>query len=86
MRKRINRNAVCSSDNYSATRKVHLDFLTERHDHFCGMMVSGELQIDVPIVDSEGKSQPKFKTIKIFGKEMRITIEEYNTHYAKCNF
>ena len=86
MRKRINRNAVCSSDNYSASRKVHLDFLKERHDHFCGMMVSGELQIDVPIVDSEGKSQPKFKTIKIFGKEMRITIEEYNTHYAKCNF
>ena len=86
MRKRITRKAVCSSDNYSASRKAHLDFLKERHDHFCGMMVSGELQIDVPIVDSEGKFQPKFKTIKIFGKEMKLTIEEYNTHYAKCNF
>ena len=84
MRKRINRNAVCSSDNYSASRKAHLDFLKERHDHFCGMMVSGELQIDVPIVDSEDKFQPKFKTLRIWGKDIRVTIEEYNTFMATC--
>ena len=86
MRKRINRNAVCSSENYSASKKAHLDFLREKHDHFCGLMISGEIKFDVPTVDSNGKFQPKFKTIKIFGKEMRLSIEEFNTHYTKCNF
>ena len=86
MRKRFNRNAICSSENYKVSRDAHQQMLQEKHDHFCGLMVSGELQIDVPIVGSNGKFQPKFKTIKIFGKEMRLTIEEYNTHYVKCNF
>jgi hypothetical protein len=86
MRKRFNRNAICSSENYKVSRDAHQQMLREKHDHFCGLMVSGELQIDVPIVDSNGKFQSKFKTIKIFGKEMRLTIEEYNTHYVKCNF
>jgi hypothetical protein len=85
MRRRINRGAVCSSENYSASRKAHMDFLKEKHDHFCGLMVSGEIALDVPAVEN-GKFQPKFKTIKIFGKEMRLTIEEFNTHYTKCNF
>ena len=48
-------------------------------------MVSGEIALDVPTVEN-GKFQPKFKTIRIFGKEMRLSIEEYNTHYTKCNF
>ena len=84
MRKRFNRNAICSSENYKVSRDVHQQMLREKHGHFCGLMVSGELKIDVPIVDSNGKFQPKFKTIKIFGKEMRLTIEEYNTHYLKA--
>ena len=85
MRQRFNRGAVCSSENYTASRRAHLSFLKEKHDHFCGLIVSGEITLDVPSV-SDGKLQPKFKTIKIFGKEMKLTIEEYNTHYAKCNF
>ena len=85
MRRRFNRNAVCSSENYSASRNAHLSFLRERHSHFSGFMVSGEIAFDMPTVD-DGKFQPKFRTIRIFGKEMRITSEEYNTHYAKCNF
>ena len=85
MRQRFNRGAVCSSVNYSASRKAHLDFLKEKHDHFCGLIVSGEIALDVPSVN-DGKFRPKFKTIRIFGKEMKLTIEEFNTHYAKCNF
>ena len=85
MRKRFNRNAVCSSENYLASRKAHRDFLQERHTHFCNILVSGELQIDVPEVGN-GSFQPRFKTITIWGKEMRVTIEEYNTHYTKCGF
>ena len=94
MRKRFNRNAVCSSENYSASRKSHLGLLKEQHDHFCGMVVSGEIKIDVPQVSNNKKAsgnnlrgfQPKFKTVRIFGKEMRLTIEEYETHYLNCKF
>ena len=84
MRKRFNRNAVCSSENYTASKKAHLDLLKEKHDHFCGFMVSGEITFDVPKVTSNGSFEPKFKTITIFGKEMRLSVEEYNTHYVKA--
>lgn len=83
MRKRFNRAAICSvngnSGSYEASHKSHLLMLQEKHQHFCNMLVSGEISIDAPII-SEGTIQPKFKTIKVFGKEMRVTIEEYNTH------
>jgi len=84
MRKRFNRQAICNSDNYKASKKAHLDFLKERHDHFSFLAISGEIALDVPTI-KEGSLQPKFKTIRIFGKEMKLTIEEYNTHYLKAN-
>ena len=86
MRKRFNRNAVCSSENYTASKHAHLELLKEKHDHFCGLMISGEIKFDIPKITSDGKFETKFKTIRIFGKEMVLTVEEYNTHYAKCNF
>lgn len=85
MRKRFRRDAICSSENYRASKAAHLSMLKERHDHFCGMMISGEIKIDVPII-KDGNIEPKFRTITIFGKQMRLTAEEYKTHYAKCNF
>ena len=84
MRKRINRNAVCSSENYSASKAAHLSMLKERHDHFCGLMISGELQVDIPKVNSKGVVLPKFKTLRIWGKDIKVTIEEYNTFMATC--
>ena len=83
MRKRFNRQAICSSDNYKVSKRAHLDFLNEQHEHFSFLSVSGEIALDVPTVNN-GKFQPKFKTVRIFGKEMRLTIEEYNTHYLKA--
>ena len=80
MRKRFNRNAVCSSENYSASKKAHLELLKEQHKHFCGIMISSEAPVDSVFTG------PRFKNIRIFGKEMRVTAEEYNTIYAKCNF
>ena len=82
-RRHFSRAAVCSvsgnQGSYEASRKSHLLYLEEKHQHFCNMVVSGELSMDIPTI-SEGTIQPKFKTIKVFGKEMRVTIEEYNTH------
>lgn len=79
MRKRINRAAVCSSDNYSASKRVHQMYLRERHAHFNEMVVNGEIAFDHPIF-KDGNFTQKFKTIRVFGKEMRITIEEFREH------
>ena len=79
MRKKINRNAVCSSDNYEASKRVHLNMLEERHSHFNNMVISGEISIDVPIFKDNAVT-PKFKTIRIFGRNIKVSIEEYNIH------
>ena len=82
MRKRVNRAAVCSSENYSTSRKLHLNMLEEKHSHFKSMTVNGEIAIDVPVLKGE-MITPKFKTIRVFGKNMRVSIEEYNTYYKE---
>lgn len=79
MRKRINRAAVCSSENYSTSKKLHLSMLEETHSHFKSMTVNGEITIDVPVLNGE-MITPKFKTIRVFGKNMKVTIDEYNTY------
>ena len=90
MRKRINRAAVCSSENYSTSKRIHLNMLEEKHSHFKSMTVNGEIVIDVPILNGEividvpilnGEMiTPKFKTIRVFGKNTKVTIDEYNTY------
>lgn len=82
MRKRINRNALCSSYKYETSKKLHLEYLKEKHAHFCGLYISGEISIDTPVVQNNTIT-PKFKTIKVFGKKMQVTIEEYNVHCKK---
>lgn len=79
MRKRINRAAVCSSENYSTSKRLHLSMLEEKHSHFKSMTVNGEIAIDVPVFNGE-MITPKFKTIRVFGKNMKVSIEEYNTY------
>lgn len=78
-RKRTNRAAICSSDNYSASKKVHQMYLKERHSHFNEMTVNGEISFDQPIFKN-GKLTQEFKTVRVFGKEMKITIEEFKEH------
>lgn len=79
MRKRVNRATVCSSDNYSTSKRLHLSMLEENHSHFKSMTVNGEIAIDVPVLKGDVVT-PKFKTIRVFGKNMRVSIEEYNTY------
>ena len=75
MRKRINRAAVCSSENYSTSKRLHLSMLEEKHSHFKSMTIKG----DVPVLKGDVVTS-KFKTIRVFGKNMRVTIDEYNTY------
>lgn len=78
-RKRINRAAVCSSENYSTSRRIHLSMLEEKHSHFKSMTVNGEIAINVPVLKGDVVT-PKLRTIRVFGKNMRVSIEEYNTY------
>ena len=82
MRQRFNRNAICSSDNYKASKKAHLNMLHERHDHFSFMAISCkndevEVAIDTPKVVNGQISEKVFKTIRIKGKMLRLEISEY---------
>lgn len=77
MRPRFNRAAVCSSENYSASRHSHLDWLKENHESFCALAVSSP-KASTP--EKDKAFAPKFKIIRVFGKPMKITMEEYNLH------
>ena len=73
MRKRVDRAAVCSSENYSTSKRLHLSMLEEKHSHFKSMTVNGEIAIDVPVLKGDVVT-PKFKTIRVFGKNMRLVL------------
>lgn len=66
MRKRVNRAAICSSENYVGSKKLHRQMLEEKHKSFCFVITN--------------TAAPKHKTIKVFGKDMQVTVDEYNTH------
>lgn len=71
MRKRIDRRAVCSSDNYEVSHKAHLEYLKEQHANFSGLAISSKIKTI---------TVPRYKKIKVFGKVMEVTLEEYNTY------
>ena len=63
-RHRINTNAICSSENYKQSRKLHMDMLKRNHEVFMQMVSKEEIVI---------KRQAY---IKVFDKLMAITPSE----------
>ena len=100
MRSRFNRYSLCSHttpDGQSYTgeheqlrKKFEKGTITrEELRAYCLMMhstkpatftVNGEISFNVP------KSETKFKTITAWGKNIKVTIEEYNKHCVKLGF
>lgn len=76
MRKRFNRNAVCSSENYSASRKAHIALLEENHKSRAYLTVSSEIDTNFSPVYIN-------RTIRVFGKPMTISYWEYQEHNLK---
>lgn len=62
-RKRINRQAICSSDNYTISRSVHIKMLQENHN---------------TIISIESLTTVKIPYVKVWGKLIKITVEEAN--------
>lgn len=84
MRKRINANAVCSSENYAASKRVHQTMLKAKHNSFHMFAASEkceELSIKRQIVLD---NMPV--VVKVFGKEITITKREYEEHYKALGF
>lgn len=81
MRKRFNPNAVCSSENYSASKRIHKELLQERHNSFSVNMAT------FSSVEGEGKkaallpvAKSHMVTIHVFGQPVKVTQEEYENH------
>lgn len=71
-RKRINACSVCSSEDYRASKHAHLNYLREVHDS----LVSGKLDF------SEENYAPRYKYITVWGKRIKLTLEEYARYTA----
>jgi len=73
MRQRINAAAVCSSANYTASKRAHLEMLKRNHSSVSLMSFSSE----------KTDWHPTHKTIMVFGKPMVISYDEYQSHNLK---
>lgn len=78
MRQRFNTRAICSSDNYQQSKKAHIAMLNAKHSCFSLVAVSEGTNGEKS--DKAIPFAPKYKIIKVFGKEVRVTLDEYNTH------
>ena len=63
-RHRVNPNAICSSENYKQSKKLHMDMLKRNHEVFMEMVMKEEIVI---------KRQAY---IRVFGKLVAITPDE----------
>ena len=63
-RHKINSNAICSSENYKQSKKLHMDMLKRNHKVFMEMVIKEEIAI---------KRQAY---IKVFGNLIAITPSE----------
>lgn len=81
MRRRINKAAICSSENYSVSRRVHQSALIEAHTSFDMMAVSGKVaKEDKLTLGKQFLRAAQLVTIKVFGKPLKVTKAEYEAH------
>ena len=81
MRRRINTAAICSSENYSVSRRVHQSALIEAHTSFDMMAVSGKVaKEDKLTLGKQFLRAAQLVTIKVFGKPLKVTKAEYEAH------
>lgn len=79
MEKKNNHSALYFNNNKASQDLLNL--LDERNSHFHNITVDGEINIDIPVIDGDNVTST-FKTIKISGKKMKVSVEEHKIHYA----
>jgi len=74
LRHRFSTSRICSSKNYSFSKKLHKVALEINHQRFISLVASGELVITNKKVD------PVYVIVMILGREMKLSYEDYLSH------
>ena len=79
-RKRFKCSAICSSDGYEQSKKVHKAYLERKHEAFTLMMKAGEIEITAKEPSKTEGFHPRAVVALLLGKEYTFTWEEYTEH------
>lgn len=85
MRKRINKRAICSSDNYKESKLLHMEMLVENHASFCNMS-KAEVAVKAAELAALGGAKPQYITVRVMGREQKIPLKLYEERYKHLGF
>ena len=85
MRKRINKRAICSSENYRESKLLHMEMLIDNHCAF-GNISKSEVTIKAKELAALNNYKPQYVTVKVMGKEQKVSIEIYEKYYKHLGF
>lgn len=85
MRKRINKRAVCSSDNYHESKVLHIEHLIDNHCTF-GNILKSEVTVKAEELAALHSFKPQYVTVKVMGREQRVSVETYEKYYKHLGF
>ena len=85
MRKRINKRAICSSENYKESKLLHMEMLIDNHCTF-GNISKAEITMKAEELVSLSGYKPQYVIVKVMGREKRVSMEIYEKYYKHLGF
>ena len=85
MRKRINKRAICSSENYKESKLLHMEMLIDNHCTF-GNISKAEVTVKAEELVALHGYKPQYVIVKVMGREKRVSIEIYEKYYKHLGF
>lgn len=85
MRKRINKRAICSSENYKESKLLHMEMLIDNHCTF-GNISKAEVTVKAEELAALSGYKPQYVIVKVMGREKRVSIETYEKYYKHLGF
>ena len=85
MRKRINKRAICSSENYKESKLLHMEMLIDNHCTF-GNISKAKVTVKAEELASLGSYKPQYIIVKVMGREKRVSMEIYEKYYKHLGF
>lgn len=55
--------------------------LEKQYSHYKNLRITGKIEMDIPVVEN-GQMTNQFKTIKIKGKDIQLTIDNHVIHFT----
>ena len=85
MRPRINKRAVCSSKNYRESKLLHMEMLIDNHCSI-SQMSKADVTVNAAELASLNGYKPQYVTVRVMGKEKKVSLEVYEEHYKHLGF